>query len=218
MLNRLIILLLIISAFAACTPVRSTSSSTKKSKTTKTATKTEKIGDDKKSKSTAKADEKSLEKIKVKKTPKPRFSDTTYIELATGKPTVSAEEIDDEPSYQELLNSAIEYYDAGKIDEAMPIIESVLSSEDADAPILDEAFYYKAECYISKSEFEPAIKILSEINKRDDVEPTVKERSLVRLGQVYCTNGKTKQAKQLFDTFKKEYPKSQYLKLANCGK
>jgi len=79
-----------------------------------------------------------------------------------------------------------------------------------------EAMFYKSECLIIKQDFEDAEKVLSGIAKDKLIPNSVLERTLVRLGQVYCALDRKKDAQAMFSKFRKQFPNSIYEEIANC--
>ncbi|MEJ5245521.1 MAG: tetratricopeptide repeat protein [Bacteroidota bacterium] len=144
---------------------------------------------------------------------KNRFSDTTFIDINYTPPkemTKSVQAMNDE------LKQAIDLYHDGKVNEACQIFARLLTNTNKQAKDYQILLYYSSECYIAKNMFEPAKKLLTDILSLDELFDDIKEKSLVRLGQVYCIENKKTEADRLFRQLRREYPKSKYIKLADC--
>ncbi len=205
-----LVMILSVLVLFSCSNVRSINSSKKsKSANTKTAAKI-------KSDNTKKADStyQKLPKAKITKIDnsnrKDRFRDTTYIILNENN------EVSSNSKFKDDFNSAVKLYDNEKFDEACEMFNNLLEAMPDDDPLFSELRYYIAECNISKNDFEPAKEILSELVNLTSIKDELLERVLVRLGQVFCVQGDSKNAKRLFDKLRKDFPKSIYLQLADC--
>jgi len=180
-------LILVIAFSIACTPV---------------GTRKQKAG-------SSKSSQKS-EQIKSK----PRFSDTTYIYLGNytppKEPTSSKESLSDE------LNTAIELYHNEKYNEACERFAQLLSLTNKNKKDYQVILYYTSECYIVKNMFDPAKKILQDILSMENLYDDIKERCLVRLGQIYCVEKNLEMANRLFSQLRREFPQSKFKKLADC--
>ncbi len=85
-----------------------------------------------------------------------------------------------------------------------------------DDPLLYEVQFMQGECASVLGQLERAEKILTMLSSKPNIPPGVMERTLVRLGHVFCGLGKTDQATKAFSKFKKDFPASQYNSVANC--
>jgi len=144
---------------------------------------------------------------------KSRFSDTTFIDINYIPPkeiTKSVQAMNDD------LKQAIDLYHDGKFNEACEIFARLLTNTNKKAKDYQILLYYSSECYIAKNMFEPAKKLLIDVLSSDELFDDIKEKALVRLGQVYCIENKKKEAERLFSQLRREYPQSKYLKLADC--
>jgi lipopolysaccharide biosynthesis regulator YciM len=77
--------------------------------------------------------------------------------------------------------------------------------------------FYKSECNILNNEFDSALSILSNLLEDKNLPSQIYEKTLVRLGQVYCVTDSKAKAEEMFAKLKKEFPNSIYLKLADCS-
>ncbi|MCL5990534.1 MAG: tetratricopeptide repeat protein [Bacteroidetes bacterium] len=163
-----------------------------------------------------KTDTKIQEQIKPVTKPKSRFTDTTKVVI---KPNIRTTHV----SINSQLDTAIvnfekasEEQDVEKLDEACLEIKSFGETFAEGDSLKFEAMFYKSECLILKQDFEEAEKVLSDIAKDKLVPNSVLEKSLVRLGQVYCALDRKKDAQSMFSKFRKKFPDSIYKEIANC--
>ncbi|HPU23708.1 MAG TPA: tetratricopeptide repeat protein [Candidatus Kapabacteria bacterium] len=144
---------------------------------------------------------------------KSRFNDTTFIDINFTPPkelTKSVQAMNDE------LKQAIDLYHDSKFNEACEIFARLLTNTNKQAKDYQILLYYSSECYIAKNMFEPAKKLLIDVLSLDELFDDIKEKALVRLGQVYCIENKKAEADRLFRQLRREYPQSKYIKLADC--
>lgn len=80
-----------------------------------------------------------------------------------------------------------------------------------------ETKFYLAECHIAKNEFSQAMDILKKLEKNADKSSEISQKTLVRLGQIYCVLNMKNEANSYYDKLKKSYPNSIYIKVANCN-
>ncbi len=124
--------------------------------------------------------------------------------------TKSAQAMNDE------LKQAIDLYHDGKVNESCQIFARLLTNTNKQAKDYQILLYYSSECYIAKNMFVPAKKLLTDVLSLDELFDDIKEKSLVRLGQVYCIENNKTEADRLFRQLRREYPQSKYIKLADC--
>lgn len=196
-MKQLTILIILIIA-TACSPVRNASN--KKSASNQTA-KNEKA-------QKFEAEIKAKSESGVYK----RFEDTTHIYLYENENIPSKTKTKNK--YSELSKAFIDF-DNGKM-SACDVIEDFAEDLPDNDSLRCETLYYLSECSISKKEFGKSISVLTDLIKKSDMPKSIHERALLRLGQVQCISGNSSNAAKTFDKFKKEFPKSEYLKLADC--
>lgn len=80
-----------------------------------------------------------------------------------------------------------------------------------------ESMFFMSECQISMGNYSSAEEILTILLETEIFENKTNEKSLLRMGQIKCATDNEAKANSLFKEFKKKYPKSIYLKLANCN-
>lgn len=83
--------------------------------------------------------------------------------------------------------------------------------------LFQEAQYSFAECNISNDRLEEAAAALETLCS-EKMHKDVAPKALVRLGQVYCILGDNAKARRYFNRLKKEFPRSVYNQLADCGR
>ncbi|OGU18160.1 MAG: hypothetical protein A2475_08775 [Ignavibacteria bacterium RIFOXYC2_FULL_35_21] len=163
-----------------------------------------------------KADKKTQTPTKPITKPKSRFTDTTKVVIKTNIRTTHV-------SINSQLDTAIvnfenasEEQDLEKLDQTCLEIKSFAETFAEGDSLKFEAMFYKSECLIIKQDFEDAEKVLSGIAKDKLIPNSVLERTLVRLGQVYCALDRKKDAQAMFSKFRKQFPNSIYEEIANC--
>ena len=85
-----------------------------------------------------------------------------------------------------------------------------------DDPLNYEVQFMQGECASVLGQLDKAEKILTMLSAKKNIPPGVMERTLVRLGHVFCGLGKLDQATKAFARFRQEFPASQYNAVANC--
>lgn len=151
-----------------------------------------------------------VDTVKIADKPKQRFSDTTLIML----PTITAErkvELNDD------FDKLVYLFDAEKFSEACPKFKTYSETLSTSDSLYYEAKFFYSECLFQQNQINDGKAILIQIEKDKELTDIVRERVLVRLGQIYCIEGNEKKADSYFKTLRNEYPKSIYIPLANCN-
>ncbi len=143
-----------------------------------------------------------------------RFKDTTFIYLGEYKHDANKSK-DNAPLSQELLQ-AIKLFDDGETNMACERITGLLSNMNKENADYYETLFYASECYIAKNSFEQSQRLLVQVLSSDVLSDDLKERAIVRLGQVFCVLGDAVSAERLFRQLRREFPKSIYISIANC--
>ncbi|TAL68611.1 MAG: hypothetical protein EPN82_10050 [Bacteroidetes bacterium] len=148
--------------------------------------------------------------------PKSRFTDTTKVVI---KPNIRTTHV----SINTQLDSAIFNFEKGseegdieKRDKSCLEIRSFAETFAEGDSLKFEALFYKCECLIYKENYAEAEKELSDLINDKQIPNSVLERSLIRLGQVYCAMERSKEANAIFAKFNKIFPNSIYKEFANC--
>ncbi len=141
-----------------------------------------------------------------------RFKDTLTVVLPPVMTFDKTQSIDND------FDKAVNDFENREYDSACERIEVYTGIFTQTDSLYFEAKYYLCECYIIKGNANKAIEILNGIINDDNLTESVRERVLVRLGQLYCLVGNKLEAENLFSRLKKQYPNSIYLPYANCDK
>jgi TolA-binding protein len=136
-----------------------------------------------------------------------RFTDTTVVNLAEAKPS----------TISQILRQAQAYMDEQRYEAAMEHIRIVMETVDQRDSLAQEAQFMLGELYVQQNEFDDAFKAFSTSVQSPLTVPGVREKSLLRLGHVYCAKGKNEEAAKVFKRFKEEFPGSSYVQLASCS-
>jgi TolA-binding protein len=148
--------------------------------------------------------DKSLFNHKIKKA-----KDTTTINL------------DIEPtSYKDLadqFNNVVFDFDKEKYESACNKFNEFANSFPQTDSLYFESIFFVGECNIVAEQYMQAEWKFNKILDSPFAPSDIRQRALLRLGQIYCFQNKSKDALNLFDKLRKEFPKSVYLKLANCN-
>lgn len=128
---------------------------------------------------------------------------------------------DENESYNdEVINSelddAISLYEDGQISKARNKFEALYSTINKDNPKFNEIRYYIAECDISENKIEKAKKDLLNLYFINYLKDNIREKVILRCGQLACYDKQKEKAQEFFDELRKNYPKSELNKIANC--
>lgn len=141
---------------------------------------------------------------------KPRFSDTTYILLDSpiklGKQTIA-------DHYQNCVKNFEEGDYAAACDKFRRLWETIKPGD----TLYYETMFHISECEIQNQRLVKAEKILYELLHINGVPVAIHEKTMVRLGHVYCAMELFDEAEKQFSTFLEQYPDSRYSPLADCG-
>lgn len=135
-----------------------------------------------------------------------RFSDTTYLSLSKEMPG----------DMTSTFSQAMVEFDKGDYTKAQETFLHLSETLDDADSLHNEAVFMAAECDVQLSNYDAARKNLHELTARGDVPLTILEKSLVRLGQVYCALGREGEAQRMFERLKRDFPESRLIGLANC--
>ena len=97
-----------------------------------------------------------------------------------------------------------------------PEFVEILKLTNTSEPLYWEVLFMICECYIIRENYEQARKRLESVLVNSGTNKGLRQKALVRLGQVYCVMNQTEDAQRYFAQLKKEFPTSLYLPLANC--
>lgn len=137
------------------------------------------------------------------------YADTTIIEI-------SPEMAKYMTPIEREFNSAYQLFKDGKYEKACPKIRAFKGTLANDDSLWFEAEFIHCECLVYQNKILDAKSNLLGLINNPHVTTIVKQKAIVRLGQIYCYEENYEQAKVFFDLLNKEFPNSKYLKVANC--
>ena len=145
--------------------------------------------------------------------------DTTEIILTSAPADFSAEAPDAPQSVSpvvQMYNSALNKFNAGKYEDAYFAFSDFTETYTLKDSKFYSAKYYISEYLITKNRFDDAVSNFIEILNSRIADDETMQQTLVRLGQVYCLQGKRNLAQRAFSRLLNEYPNSRYAPLAVC--
>ncbi len=107
-------------------------------------------------------------------------------------------------------------FDDRHYDAALKGCQQFIETLDEADSLQQEARFLAAECRIQKGQMSEARELLSGLVHQKTGTEAVLERSLLRLGQVFCLQNKYDEAMKTFAEFKQRFPSSIFLGLAGC--
>ncbi len=137
-----------------------------------------------------------------------RFSDTTVIIVQPSPVTAHN-------SLVSRFEKSAEDFDNERYEESCGKFRLYAETFAKEDSLRYESLFYHCECLILENKINEAQAILEDIF--DSSAPdAVKEKVIVRLGQIHCVNGDKKEAQTLFDLLRNRFPSSIYIPVANC--
>lgn len=152
--------------------------------------------------------------------PKIRFEDTTKIEMepiyALKQSQTNTKSNTKNPIEKEIefANKLLENGELDKAKEKFSILVATLPYGDS---LYYEAKFGEIECLVAQNNINSAKTLLLELNKDENINSETKEKTLVRLGQIECIQNNQNAAENYFNQLRNEFPRSIYLKVANCN-
>jgi TolA-binding protein len=137
------------------------------------------------------------------------FSDTTIIELKPEEAKYLT------PLEREFIKY-VEAFNKEEYDKACSKMQTYAETFAVGDSLKYEAEFYTCECLIFKTDIDQAEEKLLELIKNPHINDHIRQKALVRLGQVYCYKDDKENAKKYFDLLATQFPNSIYLKVANC--
>ena len=201
------ITLALLFLFAACSPV----------------SKTMKIGSNSKNTEIESSENSVVRKDTIKKNH--RFIDTVIVPLPDVKPA-ETKKSKPEPignpkevknNFENEFRQAVELYENGAIDKSRKKFSVLLATLNPSEPMYYETVYYLAECNITQNKLKDANQELLALYKNSKVSNELKEKIILRLGQICCYNKDMKNADLYFAELNEKFPESKLLPLANCN-
>lgn len=125
-------------------------------------------------------------------------------------------DLDKEFDFTPEFQKAVLEFDVNFIEKACNKFDFFASTLNPTDTLYFESLFYKSECLIAKQEYKEAEKILNRILRNEDTPSNIMQKTLVRIGHLYCVNNKPEMAEMAFEKLMNDYPKSKLIKLANC--
>ncbi len=136
----------------------------------------------------------------------PRFRDTTYQHLHDKDANLVVQS----------FAAAQSDFDEQHFDAAIKNCEQLIETLDDSDSLNGEARFLLAESWIQTNQLSSAADVLRSTLKLKTLHGDLHARTLLRLGQVCCLQNKGDEARQRFAEFKKSYPSSPFIQLAQC--
>ncbi len=151
-----------------------------------------------------------------------RFIDTTIIKLPDIVDKESESEDDTQNNtynneYNKIFKEAVSDLDNNNFELAYQKLNNLKSTLSTNDSLYFECDFYMAECMVSQNKLNDAKKIFDLLETNENAPEVVLEKTLVRLGQIYCQKNDKKTAASYFSKLEMLNPKSIYLKVANCN-
>ena len=115
-----------------------------------------------------------------------------------------------------MFNKTVESLEMNNIYNCS-VLKYFIEKFDFSDSLHQEAIFQYSECNINNNNLDEALWNLEEL-LQNKLNKNIVPKVLVRIGQIYCVLGETAQADKYFNRLRKEYPKSIYNKLADCGR
>ena len=112
---------------------------------------------------------------------------------------------------------ALRLFESGDYRRAAALFSQLARSAETPDSLAAEALFYAGECIAAVGQLHDAQTYYERLLRRLAVAPSLRERTLLRLGHVLCAQGQSSQAEELFAQLRHEFPHSRYLPLANCA-
>lgn len=146
-----------------------------------------------------------------------RDIDTNYIYLDTiNIQKNNLFETKNEINFDKEFDKAVIDFDKEKYSDACSKFDIFNSTLPYNDSLYFESAFYKSECLITNNRLQEAENILKYLSTNNTINKNTLERVILRLGQVYCAQGKKGLAEKYFSMFKKEFSNSIFYKLATC--
>lgn len=165
--------------------------------------------------------QKSSNKEIAKQTSKSNIKVNSKDTLEIDYPPISSSmnnlfDLSDEFDFTPEFEKAVLEFDINFIEKACNKFDFFASTLNPTDTLYFESLFYKSECLIARLEYAQAERLLNRIIKNKNTPEPVLQKSIVRIGHIYCAMGSKELAEQTFEEFKNNFPNSKLLKLANC--
>ncbi len=139
-----------------------------------------------------------------------RFKDTLTVVLPPVLSNAHKSDINSD------LDEIVAEFEEGNYESACEKISVYAGIFEVGDSLYYEAKYYEAECFVMNGKAKDAISIYRELLADNKLTISVRERAIIRLGQLYCFTNDKSTAEFMFARLKREFPNSMYIKIANC--
>lgn len=139
--------------------------------------------------------------------PSRQFTDTSVVEINGQQRT----------SLETLLASAKLHVDEQKFPVAEDEIRMLLETGEERDSVTDEARFLLGEMFVMQNKLPDARRQFAAVLKNVGLTVSVREKCLLRLGHVFCAEGNVDDAVKVFKQFRREFPGSSYVALADCS-
>jgi hypothetical protein len=126
-----------------------------------------------------------------------RFGDTTIITIGEVNDTTSPK--------SGILDEAIKEFDAETYGECCPKFRNLTETISQGDSIYYESLFYLSECELIDKKLEEGRSNLELLVNDKKVPVSILQKSLVRLGQVFCVLNEKQKALELFNRLKSEF-------------
>lgn len=131
--------------------------------------------------------------------------------------SIVANSNNDEADIVLSYDNALNLFNSGNYTSSLEKFKALSETLKENDTLIYETQYYIAECHIAKNEFSKAMDILKKLEITSDNKSEIMQKTLVRLGQMYCILNMKKDANGYFKKLKSRFPHSNYNKVANCN-
>ncbi|MBS4001658.1 MAG: hypothetical protein KGZ71_14370 [Desulfobulbaceae bacterium] len=148
--------------------------------------------------------------------PRPRFSDTTVVDLP---PVTVATTLDESKIVRNLdkeFSQAVKLFEQKKYDSACDRFTQYRETLDPKDSLYFEAIFYISECFVVQNKFAEAERNLLLLYSSGLTPDSIFEKTLIRLGHINCALKREQKASVFFKELGDKYPSSIYLPLADC--
>ncbi|MCX7908319.1 MAG: tetratricopeptide repeat protein [Ignavibacteria bacterium] len=126
-------------------------------------------------------------------------------------------ELSNKGDFPKEISRGNELFEAGDYKSALQIFLAFINR----ANIRDFYFWYArfraAECLYEMKQISASIQDLTELYHNENVDKEIKEKTLLKLGKIYCEQKEVEKANFYFELLRKEFPSSTVLPIPNCN-
>ncbi|MCS6965628.1 MAG: tetratricopeptide repeat protein [Candidatus Kapabacteria bacterium] len=122
-----------------------------------------------------------------------------------------------EPALHQTYDRALLLFQQAEYERAAPLFRRLAEEPRLPDSLSAEALFYAGECNAATGHLEQAQSAYEQLLQRPVLHRSLRERALLRLGHVFCAQGREPSAAEVFARLRREFPRSRYLPLANCA-